>query len=134
MTIDSAISSLSYNDVTIGTNVSYYNVCDTISKIEDNYVTYDYLNQTLHLNDYDYKFNPDGTMTWFYKDKEENKEENMKKEFKIVNYRVHENVALIVTFEDSKGNKTDIKSVCNEADFFDLERGIEVCVFKYLCG
>ena len=71
------------------------------------------------------------------KDKSNKKKENkdMKSmKFKIVNYRVYENRAVIVTFEDSKGNKVETKAVCNEADNFDLENGVTVCVYKYLLG
>ena len=54
--------------------------------------------------------------------------------FKIVDYKVYNNKALNVTFEDNLGNKVEEKAVCNEADKFDLERGIEVCVLKYVLG
>jgi hypothetical protein len=56
------------------------------------------------------------------------------KDFKIVDYKVYNNKALNVTFEDNLGNKVEEKAVCNEADKFDLERGIEVCVLKYVLG
>lgn len=56
------------------------------------------------------------------------------KNFKIVDYKVYNNKALNVTFEDNLGNKTEEKAVCNEADKFDLERGLEVCVLKYVLG
>lgn len=62
------------------------------------------------------------------------KEKEMRKDFRIVDYRTYENRVVIVTFEDNLNNKTEIKSVCNKDDKFDLERGIEVCVFKYLHG
>ena len=58
----------------------------------------------------------------------------MKTDFKIVGYRTYENRVVIVTFEDNKGNRTETKAVCNEADNFDLENGVTVCVFKYLFG
>lgn len=67
-----------------------------------------------------------------YDEKKEKKD--MKKDFKIVDYRTYDNVVVIVTFEDSKGNRTDVKSVCNKDDFFDIEFGIGLCVFKYLYG
>ena len=76
-------------------------------------------------------YNEDGTLNIISDFVEE---KNMKKDFKIVDYRTYENRVVIVTFEDNLGNKTEIKSVCNEADTFDLERGVEICVFKYLYG
>ena len=58
----------------------------------------------------------------------------MKNDFKIVDYRTYDNVVVIVTFEDEKGNRTDVKAVCNQDDLFDFEYGVQVCVFKYLYG
>lgn len=117
------------------TAYSTYGTCDTtVSSIKDNYVSKDYLD-SLFTGEYEWKHNPDGTMTVTSRDII-NKEQEMKKsfKFKIVDYRTYENVVVIVTFEDEKGNRTDVKSVCNDGDIFDLERGIEVCVFKYLYG
>lgn len=55
--------------------------------------------------------------------------------FKIVDYKVYNNKALNVTFKDAVGQpKTEEKAVCNEADKFDLERGLEVCVLKHILG
>ena len=112
-----------------------YGTYDTISSIKENYVTHDYLNEVFKLDEYGYElnYNPDGTMTFTYKEKDK-KEKDMKNYFKIVDYKTYDKVVVIVTFEDEKGNRTDVKSVCNEGDIFDLERGIEVCVFKYLYG
>ena len=56
--------------------------------------------------------------------------ENIMKDFKIVNYKVYEEKAVIVEFEDG----TKEKAVCYEDDDFDLERGIEVCVLKHIFG
>ena len=133
MTLDSAISSLSYDNVTFETNVSHYTTIGSTYSGYSNYVTKDYLDSLFGLDNYVYKFNPDGTITWELKDKE-NKEKNMKLDFKIVNYRVHEDRVVIVTFEDDKGNRTETKAVCNEDDNFDLENGVTVCVYKYLLG
>ena len=109
-----------------------YGTCDTVSTIQEQYVSKDYL-ESLFTDKFEWKYNQDGTMTFTSRDII-NKEQEMKKSFKIVDYRTYENVVVIVTFEDEKGNRTDIKSVCNDGDIFDLERGIEICVFKYLYG
>lgn len=61
------------------------------------------------------------------------KENNMKKintNFKIKDYKVYENRAVVVEFEDG----TKEKAVCNEDDQFDLERGISLCVLKKIFG
>lgn len=61
------------------------------------------------------------------------KEDNMKKintNFKIKDYKVYEDRAVIVEFEDG----TKEKAVCNEDDKFDLERGITICVLKHIFG
>lgn len=52
------------------------------------------------------------------------------KDFKIKDYKVYEDTALIVEFEDG----TKEKAVANEEDRFDLERGVEICVLKHLYG
>ena len=59
----------------------------------------------------------------------ESKEKNMRN-FKIKDYKVYEDRAVIVEFED--GSKE--KAVCNEDDKFDLERGISICVMKHIFG
>ena len=58
------------------------------------------------------------------------KEDNMKnmRNFKIKDYKVYEDRAVIVEFED--GSKE--KAVCNEDDKFDFERGVEIAVLKHL--
>lgn len=114
-------------------NYSYIdNYSDTFTTtLKEQYVTYDYLQNM--FDNYEFKYNANGTMTFSCKVKD-NKEKDMKKDFKIVDYRTYENRVVIVTFEDYLGNKTEIKSVCNKDDKFDLERGVEVCVFKYLHG
>lgn len=59
------------------------------------------------------------------------------KDFRIVDYKVYNNKALNVTFRDgfNKEHKyEEEKAVCNEADKFDLERGLEVCVLKHILG
>lgn len=57
------------------------------------------------------------------------------KNFRIVDYKVYNNKALNVTFKDAVGvAHTEEKAVCNEADKFDLERGLEVCVLKHILG
>ena len=58
-----------------------------------------------------------------------NKEKIMKN-FKIVDYKVYEDRAVVVTFEDG----TEEKAVCCESDKFDLERAIEVAVLKHVLG
>lgn len=52
------------------------------------------------------------------------------KDFKIKDYKVYEDTALIVEFEDG----TTEKAVANEDDFFDLERGMEITVLKHILG
>lgn len=130
---NTVLSSSALSDTLSDCTSSYYTATSSVSTFSEQFVTYDYLNSLFNSNDYVWKYNPDGTMTFTLKDSS-NKEENMKTDFKIVNYRTHEDRVVIVTFEDSKGNKTEIKSVCNEDDKFDLERGVEICVFKYLHG
>ena len=50
--------------------------------------------------------------------------------FKIKSYKVIKDKVVIVEFEDG-----DIqKSVCMPGDTFDLERGLEVCIMKHICG
>lgn len=68
--------------------------------------------------------------------KQKNNKEKVKdmKDFKILEYKIYNNKALNVTFEGSFENKVETKAVCNEADKFDLERGLEVCVLKYILG
>ena len=61
------------------------------------------------------------------------KEDNMKKintNFIIKDYKVYEDTALIVEFEDG----TKEKAVANEDDFFDLSRGVEIAVLKHIFG
>lgn len=59
-----------------------------------------------------------------------NIEEKYMKDFKIKNYKVYEDTALIVEFEDG----TEEKAVANAEDIFDLERGVEIAVLKYIFG
>ena len=62
------------------------------------------------------------------KTKEIKLEGNMK--FRIKSYKVIKDKVVIVEFEDG-----DIqKSVCMPGDTFDVERGLEVCIMKYICG
>ena len=61
--------------------------------------------------------------------KEETKETKMNN-FNIVDYKVYNNKAVIVKFDDG----TEEKATCMECDTFDLERGVEVCVMKHLMG
>ena len=139
MTLHNSVSTLDRYASTKLNAASCYDVAygssyiqDTVSTIEEQYVFKDYLD-SLFTGEYEWKHNQDGTMTVISRDII-NKEQEMKKNFKIVDYRTYDNVVVIVTFEDNYGNRTDVKSVCNEGDIFDLERGIEVCVFKYLYG
>ena len=71
-----------------------------------------------------------------YDEKKENKD--MKKDFKILDYKVCDNngvKTVVVTFIDKVGEKpTKEHAVCCSEDTFDLERGIEVCVMKHVLG
>ena len=61
----------------------------------------------------------------------ENNDINMKKtSYKIVDYKVYDNKVVVVKFDDN----TEEKAVCCNLDDFDIERGIEVCVMKHICG
>lgn len=142
MTLNGGISALNSSCGTTTMDCSNYDSCYNYSCIDnysetftttlkEKYVTYDYLQNM--LDNYEFKHNANGTVTFSYKGKD-NEEKDMRKDFKIVDYRTYENRVVIVTFEDYLGNKTEIKSVCNKDDKFDLERGVEVCVFKYLHG
>ena len=65
--------------------------------------------------------------------KKENKENKMKTNFKIVNYKVCDNngvKTIVVEF----GDGTKEHAVCCPEDTFELSRGIEVCVMKYIFG
>lgn len=48
----------------------------------------------------------------------------------ITDYKVVKDTVVIVTFADG----TKEKAVCSPNDEFNLERGIEICVLKKLCG
>ena len=52
------------------------------------------------------------------------------REFKIKNYNTYNDRVVVVTFEDGSQEK----AVCNEADNFDLENGVCVCVMKHIFG
>ena len=58
------------------------------------------------------------------------KENNMKfnTNFKIKDYTVYNNKAVIVEFTDG----TEEKAVVHEGDVFDLERAVEICVLKHV--
>ena len=58
-----------------------------------------------------------------------NKGELMK-DFKITKYNNYNNKVVVVTFEDGSQEK----ACCNDADKFDFERGLEVCVMKHIFG
>lgn len=58
-------------------------------------------------------------------------------DFRIVDYKVYNNKALNVTFRDGFNKEhrfEEEKAVCNKDDKFDLQRGLEVCVFKHILG
>lgn len=61
--------------------------------------------------------------------KNNTKEKNMR-DFRIKDYKVYEDRAVIVEFKDG----TKEKAVCNEDDKFDFERAISLCVLKYIFG
>jgi len=62
--------------------------------------------------------------------KESNNKERKMKKFKIKNYKEYGNKAIIIEFADG----TETKAVCNEKDDYDFERGLEVCILKYIFG
>jgi hypothetical protein len=57
-------------------------------------------------------------------------DKDIMKDFKIINYNNYNNKVVVVTFEDG----TQEKACCNDADKFDFERGLEVCVMKHIFG
>lgn len=55
---------------------------------------------------------------------------NMKKCLKIADYKVINDTVVIVTFADGSVQK----AVCAPEDTFDINRAIEICVMKQICG
>lgn len=102
--------------------VAYADTCTAI-KVDKNY------NEISKLATRYKKFESD-LYIGNYPDKPKNNEEPKMKKFNIVDYKVYNNKAVAVTFEDG----TEEKAVCNEDDNFDLERGVEVCVLKHVLG
>lgn len=63
--------------------------------------------------------------------KSEIKLEEINMNIKIKNYKVDENKQTIVVFFEDGDTQ---KAKCCDGDNFDLERGIEVCIMKHICG
>lgn len=92
---------------------------------------------------YNYRIKEDGECcSWTYdmfeeaylEENNKNNNSNIKekdmKNFRIKDYKIYEDRAVIVEFEDG----TQEKAVCNEDDKFDLEYGVQLCVLKHIFG
>lgn len=64
------------------------------------------------------------------KDTYKKENSNMIKDYKIYKDKDGKDKVVVVKFADG----TEERAVCCEEDNFDLERGVEICVLKYLLG
>ena len=122
----SKINELGYIDNT--TKYDYYGYSTKADC--SSYVTYDYIRSLCELNPKKYNMSTNENGNIILKFDEDVEVNNMKKDFKIKNYKTYGNKVLVVTFEDGSQEK----AVCNEDDKFELERALEVCVFKHIFG